>query len=695
MQFPLRSPSQSAALAWMPALGLLMSLQGCHDNQTPPSSLESRCLTEASFRAGKEAEHMRLSARDALAKANTLLRSILSTNDSELNFDNSFGNLNRIHLAVSPVITRADWLGQLSNPQDDLQAAVAETQETLQKFLSDLFFDEKLFSKLKRASESLAQESLSAHDRYLIRFVLRKFEFSGIGLPAERREKIKAFKGAIAELEAQAEANFGNSLDTVTVKLSADELEGVSEPLVTEATRSRGQYEFQRFFTLYDILKSAKRESARQKVNAVMGGLASENISLLRELLRLRTSLAHELGFSSWADYAASHRMAKTSAEVRSFLEASSKAVKAKWSAERHALGKLKERDTGSADLEIWDVPYYLEQIRRKTPDSNGLSEFLEFGSVVRHTLAFVAERFALDVTPAAGCESPWAGATVYQVSDRSTGELLGNLVLDLADRAGKSGGFSTSYTLNQEESREHGVSVAAVALNIPCDQNEQRFCAMPLESVSGLFHELGHATQSLAARKTYAMLGEWTSDAGEIPSMLMEKWAGDPEILQKVLRHHQDEARSVPASTLRRLAETQSEFKVHSLLGLLIGRSNYDMLVHSVTDEGEIPADLQEAANREMGRAFYGVPFDMNAVGFFYQLFSSDYAGAYYSYAWSDALARDIDSVLSARESAGGLSWTDYRSSFLATEVEPAEAVRALLGRSWDLAAYTRFLRE
>ncbi len=74
--------------------------------------------------------------------------------------------------------------------------------------------------------------------------------------------------------------------------------------------------------------------------------------------------------------------------------------------------------------------------------------------------------------------------------------------------------------------------------------------CSSYLEEVETLFHEFGHALESLFSKNTYNMSYiAW--DFVELPSQIMEHWATETELLNIYARHYQTNE-PIPAITYR-----------------------------------------------------------------------------------------------------------------------------------------------
>ena len=81
----------------------------------------------------------------------------------------------------------------------------------------------------------------------------------------------------------------------------------------------------------------------------------------------------------------------------------------------------------------------------------------------------------------------------------------------------------------------------------------------LTFEEVSTLFHEFGHALHGMLSDCTYEMvLGTSVSrDFVELPSQVMENWAGEPEVFQSFAKHYKT-GEPIPGYLIDRMKASQ-----------------------------------------------------------------------------------------------------------------------------------------
>lgn len=118
------------------------------------------------------------------------------------------------------------------------------------------------------------------------------------------------------------------------------------------------------------------------------------------------------------------------------------------------------------------------------------------------------------------------------------------------------------------------------------------------------------------------------------------------------------------------------------------------DLNIHSYKSPEEIPptpAALYQATNLDFS-AYYPLPEGTAKLASFGHLFGG-YDAGYYGYAWADAIAADLASRFRASEE--GFMDKEIGAQFRKEILEvggsrdPAESVRAFLGRDWNTDAF------
>lgn len=95
------------------------------------------------------------------------------------------------------------------------------------------------------------------------------------------------------------------------------------------------------------------------------------------------------------------------------------------------------------------------------------------------------------------------------------------------------------------------------------------------------LFHELGHAVHNLVTCTKYSL--SKSQDYGEIPSILLENWIWEPEVLIRLGKHYST-GENLPLKLANDIARTKMHNRAMGLLNQ-VQRAEFDLDIHSPVD--------------------------------------------------------------------------------------------------------------
>ena len=136
-------------------------------------------------------------------------------------------------------------------------------------------------------------------------------------------------------------------------------------------------------------------------------------------------------------------------------------------------------------------------------------------------------------------------------------GSHLAVFYVDYHPRAGKRSGAWCTRTRGTWV--EDGKSIRPVVANV-CNFSRpagDEPALLTLEEVGTLFHEFGHALNSLLSRSPYRGLGGFPRDFVELPSQIMENWALHPDVL-KVYAKHYKTGEPIPVELVEKIKKAE-----------------------------------------------------------------------------------------------------------------------------------------
>jgi peptidyl-dipeptidase Dcp len=212
---------------------------------------------------------------------------------------------------------------------------------------------------------------------------------------------------------------------------------------------------------------------------------------------------------------------------------------------------------------------------------------------------------------------------------------------MDFHPRASKGGGaWMTSYRKQSKKDGENIPPVISMVMNFSKPTGDTP-ALLSFDEVSTLFHEFGHALHGLLSDCTYPSLSgtSVSRDFVELPSQIMENWAGDPEVLKLYALHYKT-GEPIPQALLDKM-EASSKFTQGFATVEYTSACYLDMDWHTLTTT-EIQ-DVIEFENQSMQKinlipeivVRYRTPY-------FAHIFAGGYSSGYYSYLWAEILDAD-----------------------------------------------------
>jgi oligopeptidase A len=596
----------------------------------------------------------------------------------------------------------------------ELRAAYNEALPNVTDFWTRLGSDERLYAKYK----AIDPATLNAEQRQAHTNAIRNFVLGGAELTGAARERFAAIQERQAELSQKFSENALDATDAFAYYANADELPGVPEDVV-QAARSAAQAEGKDGYKLtlkmpsyLPVMQFAHSSALRERMYRAYVTRASDqgdpkfdNSGLIREILALRQEEAKLLGYRNFGEVSLVPKMAKSPAEVVSFLR--DLAAKAKPYAQRDVadMREFAASSLGLKDPQAWDWPYIGEKLKeeRYSFSEQEVKEYFTAPKVLAGLFKIVETLF--EVTIRRDSAPVWnPGVEFYRIErerragDEISTELVGQFYLDPSARTGKRGGAWMDDVRARWLRPDTGRLQAPVA-HLVCnfaDGVEGKPALLTHDDVTTLFHEFGHGLHHMLTRVNERDVSgisgvEW--DAVELPSQFMENFCWEWSVLRH-MTSHVDTGAPLPRELFDKML-TAKNFQ--SGLGTLrqIEFALFDMLLHTEHDPSQDFMPLLATVRDEV--AVIKPPAFSRTAHTFSHIFAGGYAAGYYSYKWAEVLSADAYAAFeeTADENGGPSIETGrkYRQAILeAGGSRPAiESFKAFRGREPTLDALLR----
>jgi peptidyl-dipeptidase Dcp len=610
--------------------------------------------------AAIKAEHFRPAFDRALVEHRAEIDTI-AQNGAEPSFENTIAALEKGGRELERVANVFFVLAG-ADTSDDIEAIEREVSPMLARHNNALYLNPALYSRIaclhgRRDSLGLSPEQARVLERYHTRFVR-----AGAALEKSAQDRLAAINERLASLGTQFAQNVLADEKSFAMILEEGDLAGLpdfaraaaradaeerGQPGKYVITLARSSVEsFLQFSSRRDLRERAFQAWIRRGEN----GGATDNQTLIAEMVALRGERAKLLGFATFSDYRLDDQMAKTPAAARKLLDEVWGRARTKAAGERDALQALIAKDGGNFALAPHDWRYYTEKLRKAKYDLDEaeIKPYFQLDKMIGAAFETAGRLFGLSFKPV---DMPLYNpdARAWDVTD-AEGRHVALFIGDYFARQSKhSGAWMTSL---RDQERLSG-DIRPIVLNV-CNFSKPSAgepALLSFDDARTLFHEFGHALHGMLSNVTYPLLSGTAvaNDFVELPSQLYEHWLEVPEILQRYARHFRT-GEPMPKALLDRLLATltfnQGFDTVEYTACALV-----DLDLHSLPDASGL--DVSDFERKDLERIAMPAEIVMrHRLPHFQHLFSGGgYAAGYYSYMWSEVLDAD---AFAAFEEAG-----------------------------------------
>ena len=544
---------------------------------------------------------------------------------------------------------------------DEMQAIAEEVMPLMTAHGDDISMNPVLFEKVKYVYDHRAEMNLDDQQNRVVEKYYKDFIRSGAGLNKEDQAKLREINEKLSMLSLQ----FGNNLlkENSNFKLVIDneaDLAGLPQSSIdaaAEQAKKDGKEGW--VFTLskpslIPFLTYADNSLLREKMynayyNRCDNNNEYDNKAIIKETLALRLQKAQLFGFDNYANYVLDINMAKNAPTVDKFLDDIFYSANELAKKERHEMQCLASHE-GNVNAEPVEITrsdwwYFAEKLRKAKYDfdENQIRPYLSLDNV-RNGM-FMAANKLYGVTFEKRNDIPvyFEGVETFEVKDFD-GSTLGLLYLDFYPRESKSSGaWCTGF-------REGGYDIDGVwhpaliqlVMNFTPASGDTP-ALLNWDETETMWHEFGHSLHAFFSKGRYSRTcGNVPHDYVELPSQIMENWAGEPEVIRMYAKHYQT-GEVMPDSLINKI-ENSALFNQGFNTTELIAASILDMKYHELSNIDDINnLDIDEFESQQM-----------QAIGLIHEIqpryrstnfshvFSGGYSAGYYAYTWAEVLDKD-----------------------------------------------------
>ena len=554
------------------------------------------------------------------------------------------GNVSRVFYSLNSAIT-----------DSAMQAIAQKVAPLVTKHRDNIALNEKLFQRIKTVYENLDNSNLDALQKRVVSKYYNDFVRSGANLNETDKEKLREINQKLSTLAltfienhiAETNSNFKLVID------NKDDLAGLPQPVIdgaldtVKASKTYGKWIFTlQKPSLIPFLQYAKNRDLREKIyrGYYMRGNnnnKNDNKETLLNIANLRLERSKLLGYNNYAEYSISENMAKTPEKVYEFLNKLMIPAQEVAKRDRDEMQKIIDREGGKFKLDTWDWWYYAEKLRKEKYDLDE-SEIKPYFALdnVREGMFYVANKlYGLTFTKLTNVPVYYPDVEAFEVKE-ADGSHAGVIYMDYFPRESKGAGAWCGAFRDQsyDENGKRIAPVITMVLNFTKPTADAP-SLLTWDEVNTLFHEFGHALHGLFTDGKYTRIaGNIPSDMIELPSQVMENWAGVPEVLNIYAKHYKT-GEVIPQELLAKLQKSLVFNQAFETVEY-IAASVLDLDWHSIKEP--VKGDVLGFEKKSMEKLHLMKEIIPRYRTTYFAHIIDGYAAGYYVYLWAAVLDSD-----------------------------------------------------
>ena len=299
--------------------------------------------------------------------------------------------------------------------------------------------------------------------------------------------------------------------------------------------------------------------------------------------------------------------------------------------------------------LEAWDWWYYAEKLRKQKYDldEEALKPYFSLENVRLGMFDVATRLYGITFTERSDIQKYHPEVRTFEVKE-ADGSHIGILYMDFFPRASKEGGaWMNSYRDQYMVGDSNVTPVITMVCNFTKPTTDTP-SLLTFEEVETLFHEFGHALHGLLSDCTYRKISGTSTprDFVELPSQIMENWAGHPDVMKMFARHYQT-GEVIPQELIDKITASE-HFNQGFITVEYMSACYLDMDWHTLKDTVQQDAIAFENASMTKIGLIPEIVVRYRSP-YFAHIFAGGYSSGYYSYLWAEVL--DADAFEAFRE--------------------------------------------
>lgn len=597
------------------------------------------------------------------------------------------------------------YSSNISSPEfREIQQKIAPK---ISEYSSKITQNEKLFQRIKQVYDNSQTNPLEPQAQRTLDLIYEEFVMEGANLNEADKNRYAEINQELSKLYTSFSNNVLAEEENYVVYLDENQHSGLPEDFVKSAAKAatdrgeEGKYAVLNTRSYMDpfLTFSDERELREQvwKNYYSRGDNRDEfdNNELIKQILKLRDERVELLGYDNYAQWRLQNRMAKTPTNAMALMEAVWPVALKRVEEEVADMEAVAQKEGKQIEIKPWDYRYYAEKVRKQKYDLNSeeVKQYLELGNLTEAMFYTAGELFNYEFTPVQKGSVPvfHEDVKVWEVKDKTSGDIVGLWYLDPYARQGKrSGAWATQYRSFSELEGAKPVLASNNSNFIKPAPGEPVLVSW--DDATTFFHEFGHALHFLSSNVKYPTLNGGVRDYTEFQSQLLERWLSTDEVINQFLRHHETNE-PMPKALVEKIKKA-STFNQGFATTEFLASAIMDMKYHTTDPDKINPREFEKEQLDKLNMPNQIVM--RHRSPHFGHVFSGEgYATGYYGYLWADVLTADAAEAFA--EAEGGFydrQLADKLVKYLfapRNAMDPAEAYRKFRGRDAKIDALMR----
>ena len=588
------------------------------------------------------------------------------------------------------VIDRGENLAhlyQLVHPNAEIRSLGEEYEQEFSKLGTKIQLSRPIYDAISAVDTTI----LDYKTKQFVKKLLQDFRRSGVDKTPEVRQKVQELEEELVKIGQEFSKNIREDVRYIELN-SVTELDGLPEDYIKahqpdENGKIKITTDYPDIIPFLKYAKSGKRRYELYQKNRSRG--YPQNQEVLEKLLEKRYEFAKLLDYDNYAVYVTEDKMIKNQVAADEFIKKVAQVAKNRAKKDYQVLlERLKIDEPEAQKVGLWQS-YYLSNLVKQESfefDSKVLRQYFPYEKVKKGLLALTSQMYGVKYNKV---KIPvWhSSVDVYEVWDGE--KLIGRFYLDMHPRENKYKHAMLTYMKIGISGKQ--IPEAVLVCNFPGGDGSQGL--MEHGQVGTFFHEFGHLLHFIFGGnqpwiKISGISTEW--DFVETPSTLFEEWIWDADILKTFAVNENGE--TIPDELIDKMNRAR-KFG----LGLNVVQQMYYSAV-SLNFYNREPHSFDQLEMVKSLQTEY-TPFEYVDNTYMHLSFGHlyGYSAIYYTYKWSEVIAKDFFSVFKEQ----GLTNPSLAQKYRKLVLDPGGSknanilVRDFLGRDFSFTAFANWLNK